>query len=43
MKLNGQATEFIPVSWPEFSNIHPFAPADQWKGYQVILKELKSG
>ena len=40
MKLNA-ATELIPVSWPEFSNIHPFAPADQWKGYQVILKELE--
>ena len=40
MKLNA-ATELIPVSWPEFSNIHPFAPADQWKGYQVILNELE--
>ena len=40
MKLNA-ATELIPVSWPEFSNIHPFAPANQWKGYQVILKELE--
>lgn len=41
MKLNA-ATELIPVSWPEFSNIHPFAPADQWKGYQQILTELEN-
>ncbi len=40
MKLNA-ATQLIPVSWPEFSNIHPFAPASQWKGYQIILKELE--
>ena len=40
MKLNA-ATELIPVSWPEFSNIHPFAPSEQWKGYQIILKELE--
>jgi glycine dehydrogenase len=41
MKLNA-ATQLIPVSWPEFSNIHPFAPANQWKGYQVILSELEA-
>jgi glycine dehydrogenase len=41
MKLNA-ATELIPVSWPEFGNIHPFAPADQWKGYQKILIELEA-
>ena len=40
MKLNA-ATQLIPVSWPEFSNIHPFAPADQWKGYKQIIKELE--
>jgi len=40
MKLNA-ASELIPVSWPEFSNIHPFAPADQWKGYQQIIRELE--
>jgi glycine dehydrogenase len=39
MKLNA-ATELIPVSWAEFANIHPFAPASQTKGYQQILKEL---
>ena len=41
MKLNA-ATEMIPVSWPEFSKIHPFAPADQTKGYQQIIDELSS-
>ena len=39
MKLNA-ATEMIPVSWPEFSSIHPFAPADQVKGYAYMLDEL---
>lgn len=41
MKLNA-ATQLIPVSWPEFGNIHPFAPANQWKGYQQIVSELES-
>jgi glycine dehydrogenase len=41
MKLNA-ATELKPVSWPEFSNIHPFAPSDQTKGYQQIFKELEN-
>jgi glycine cleavage system P protein (glycine dehydrogenase) len=40
MKLNA-ASELIPVSWPEFAGIHPFAPADQWKGYRQILSELE--
>ena len=40
MKLNA-ASELIPVSWPEFSSIHPFAPADQWKGYLQIIEELE--
>ncbi|HEU5053989.1 MAG TPA: aminomethyl-transferring glycine dehydrogenase [Hanamia sp.] len=40
MKLNA-ATELIPVSWPEFSKIHPFAPADQTEGYQIIINELE--
>lgn len=40
MKLNA-ATELIPVSWPEFSNIHPFAPADQVKGYLSIVEDLE--
>jgi glycine dehydrogenase len=41
MKLNA-ATEMIPVSWPSFSGLHPFAPADQTKGYQEIAAELSS-
>ncbi len=41
MKLNA-ATELIPVSWPEFRKMHPFAPDDQWKGYQQIFTELES-
>jgi glycine dehydrogenase len=41
MKLNA-ASEMIPVSWPEFSSIHPFAPADQTLGYQQIFVELEA-
>jgi glycine dehydrogenase len=40
MKLNA-ASELIPVSWPRFSKIHPFAPAFQWKGYQQMILELE--
>ena len=40
MKLNA-AAELMPVSWPEFANIHPFAPASQAIGYDIIIKELK--
>lgn len=40
MKLNA-ATELIPVSWPEFNSIHPFAPASQTKGYQYIIAKLE--
>ncbi|MEY3208343.1 MAG: hypothetical protein RL064_374 [Bacteroidota bacterium] len=39
MKLNA-ATEMIPVSWPEFGGMHPFAPSNQTLGYQEIAKEL---
>jgi len=35
MKLNA-TTEMMPVTWPSFSDIHPFAPVDQAEGYQVI-------
>ncbi|MBK8626627.1 MAG: aminomethyl-transferring glycine dehydrogenase, partial [Saprospiraceae bacterium] len=41
MKLNA-ASEMIPVTWPEFSAIHPFAPADQTEGYQQIFTELEA-
>lgn len=39
MKLNA-ATQLIPVSWPEFNNIHPFSPENQWEGYDIIIKEI---
>ena len=41
MKLNATA-EMIPVTWPEIGNIHPFAPADQTKGYQRIITDLEN-
>jgi glycine cleavage system P protein (glycine dehydrogenase) len=40
MKLNA-ASELIPVSWPEFSKIHPFAPDNQTKGYGYVTSELE--
>jgi len=40
MKLNA-ASEMIPVSWPEFSRMHPFVPAGQAKGYAQIIEELE--
>ncbi len=39
MKLNA-TTEMVPVTWPEFSKLHPFAPADQVGGYMQIFDEL---
>lgn len=39
MKLNA-TTEMIPVTWPEFGKIHPFAPNDQVGGYMQIFSEL---
>ena len=39
MKLNSTA-EMIPVTWPEFNDIHPFVPLDQAQGYQRLFKEL---
>src|SRR5262249_13169051 len=41
MKLNA-TTEMIPITWPEFGRIHPFAPAKQTGGYAVIFKQLES-
>lgn len=37
MKLNS-TTSMIPITWPEFSTIHPFAPSDQVQGYMQIIK-----
>ncbi len=41
MKLNA-TSEMIPVTWPEFSNIHPFAPADQTVGYREMIDQLEA-
>ncbi|VVT56130.1 uncharacterized protein SAPINGB_P004841 [Magnusiomyces paraingens] len=40
MKLNA-TTEMIPITWPEFSNIHPFAPIDQAQGYAELTSQLE--
>ncbi|WP_245584159.1 aminomethyl-transferring glycine dehydrogenase [Saccharospirillum impatiens] len=40
MKLNATA-EMIPVTWPEFANMHPFAPVDQAQGYARLLADLE--
>jgi len=40
MKLNA-AAEMMPVSWPEFSRLHPFVPIEQAEGYQAIFRELE--
>ncbi|MBO1751321.1 aminomethyl-transferring glycine dehydrogenase [Actinotalea sp. BY-33] len=41
MKLNA-AVEMEPISWPGFANLHPFAPADQTRGYQELITELET-
>ncbi|MDO8653609.1 MAG: aminomethyl-transferring glycine dehydrogenase [Undibacterium sp.] len=41
MKLNA-TSEMIPVTWPEFSNIHPFAPNDQTIGYREMIDQLEA-
>lgn len=41
MKLNA-TSEMIPLSWPEFAHIHPFAPLEQAKGYAHMFKELEA-
>ncbi len=41
MKLNA-TSEMIPVTWPEFNQIHPFAPVDQAKGYAHVINELSN-
>ncbi len=40
MKLNA-TTEMLPITWPEFSKIHPFAPLNQTEGYKQLFKELE--
>ena len=40
MKLNA-AAEMLPISWPEFARLHPFAPLKQVRGYQVLFQNLE--
>lgn len=40
MKLNA-AAEMLPISYPQWGNIHPFVPLDQAEGYQIVLKKLE--
>ena len=41
MKLNA-TTEMVPITWPEFAGIHPFAPLDQAEGYLQMIRELEA-
>ena len=41
MKLNA-TSEMIPITWPEFANMHPFAPADQRQGYRELDEQLRA-
>lgn len=41
MKLNA-TSEMIPITWPEFAHIHPFAPADQLQGYAELDEQLRA-
>ena len=41
MKLNA-AVEMLPLSWPNWGNIHPFAPVNQVEGYRTVLTELET-
>jgi glycine dehydrogenase len=41
MKLNA-TSEMFPVSWPEFGKLHPFAPAEQTRGYQKLFRDLEA-
>ena len=40
MKLNA-TSEMIPITWPEFAQVHPFAPADQREGYALLDQQLR--
>jgi glycine dehydrogenase len=41
MKLNA-TSEMIPITWPEFAQVHPFAPADQRVGYEALRQQLEA-
>jgi len=40
MKLNA-TSEMLPISWPTFNQIHPFAPASQWTGYAQLIEQVE--
>ena len=40
MKLNA-TSEMLPITWPEFAHVHPFAPADQLEGYAILERQLR--
>ncbi|MSQ89879.1 MAG: glycine dehydrogenase (aminomethyl-transferring) [Phycisphaerales bacterium] len=41
MKLNA-TSEMVPVTWPQFGQMHPFAPRDQWRGYAEVFRTLEN-
>jgi glycine dehydrogenase len=41
MKLNATA-EMVPITWPEFADIHPLAPPEQWRGYRELIDGLEA-
>tara|TARA_R110000782_G_scaffold57258_34_gene119889 strand:- start:4249 stop:7176 length:2928 start_codon:yes stop_codon:yes gene_type:complete len=41
MKLNA-TSEMVPVTWPQFAHMHPFAPREQWEGYAEIFAQLEA-
>ena len=41
MKLNA-TSEMIPITWPEFAGVHPFAPPDQLEGYAILERQLRA-
>ena len=41
MKLNS-TSELMPVTWPKFSDLHPYAPKEQWTGYQELFQQLET-
>ena len=42
MKLNA-TSEMVPITWPEFADIHPFAPTDQVEGYKEMISDFEKG
>ncbi|KXU35060.1 glycine dehydrogenase (aminomethyl-transferring) [Cephaloticoccus primus] len=40
MKLNA-TSQMLPITWPQFARLHPFAPAEQWRGYRALFNDLE--